>query len=225
MLAESPQLNVTTFSLADEVAEAIFDAILSGKFTCDQQLTAVEVAEWLGVSRTPVREAFSTLYRKRFLEKDTSRSFRVARWNKQDLIEVAQLRAALETLNIELAITKVSIEDLDLLESIVMQMEGALSRGDYERLVQLDSQFHCALWQIPGNTRLVQALEDLRPQIRYFMHLTRPGDEHGYPATHRDVITALQSGDVERAKREIREHILSTAMRAIARLDASHVAD
>ncbi len=221
MLAESHQLHVTATTLSDHVADAILDAIVAGELACGQRLTAAGVADWLGVSRAPAREAFLILHRKRILDRDTSRSFVVARWNRQDLLEIAQVRAALEALVVELAIAEVSPEDIDHLESIVMQMEGALSRGDHERLVQLDSQFHSSLWRIQDNTRLSQMLEDLNAQVRYFMRITRPGDELDYPSTHRELISALQSGDINRAKAEIREHILSTAMRAIARLDST----
>lgn len=219
MQLQSPQLELRKRSLSDVVVETVLDAILSGKFAPGQPLSTTTVADWLGVSRTPVREAFSELHRKRFLERDTNRSFKVARWRSQDLMEVAQVRAALEALNIELAITSVCPEDLDRLESIVVQMERALSREDYDRLVELDSQFHYALWQIPENGRLFQVLNDLRPQVRYFMYLTRPGDESEYPSTHRQLMSMLASGDIERAPREVCEHILSTAERLIDRLE------
>ena len=211
MQAESFQLKVATSSLADKVAEAILDAILSGKLTSDQRLTAAEVAGWLGVSRTPVREAFLMLHRKRLLDKDTNRSFVVARWSREDLLELAQLRAALEALVVELAIPNLSPEDFDILESIAMQMESAFSHGDHERLVSLDSDFHHTLWRIPGNSRLLQTLEDLKAQIRYFMHITRPGDELDYPSQHRELIAVLRSGDIGRGRRRMREHILATA--------------
>jgi DNA-binding GntR family transcriptional regulator len=203
------------------VAEAIVGGILSGRFACDQRLTAAEVAEWLGVSRTPAREAFFILKRKRLLDKGTSRSFVVARWHTKDLLELAQLRAALEELVVELAVPEISPKDIDLLESIAMQMDSALRRNDHERLVLLDAQFHAALWQIPGNSRLLQMLEDLNDQIRYFMHVTRPWEETDYPSQHRELLATLQLGDVAKAKREMREHILSTATRAIAKLDDS----
>jgi DNA-binding GntR family transcriptional regulator len=225
MSAGSIYIQPTTPSLADGVVAAVLDGILNGKFTCDQPLFETEVADWLGVSRTPVREALKTLHRQRLLEKDPSRSFVVACWTKQDLKEVAELRTALETLNIELAVSKVLPRQLDTLESIVLQMKGALSRQDYRLLVQLDSEFHGALWQIPGNTRLLQALVDLRPQIRYFQHLTRIGDEHDYPATHSALVSVLRDGDVPQAKKELREHILSSAARAIARLDETQSDD
>jgi DNA-binding GntR family transcriptional regulator len=215
---QSQQLAGTPSTLVDQVADSIAKAILDGTFASGQLLTASEIADWLGVSRTPVREACMLLHAKRLLDKDSSRSFVVASWNEGDLVELAQVRAALETLVMELVVPLITPCDLDYLESIVMQMEGALGRGDTERLVDLDLQLHSSLWKIAGNSRLQQLLEDLKVQVYYFMSVTRPADEMDYPASHRELISALQMGDVARAQTVIKEHIMSTAERSIARM-------
>jgi DNA-binding GntR family transcriptional regulator len=213
---QSQQLAGVSSTLVDQVADSIAKAILNGVFVSDQRLTASEIAEWLGVSRTPVREAFMLLHAKRLLDKDSSRSFVVANWHEDDLLEIAQLRSALEALVMELVIPVIAPDDIDHLESIIMQMEGALSRDDYDRLVDLDIEWHSSLWQIAGNSRLQQMLEDLKIQVKYFMSVTRPADEMDYPASHRALISALQMGDVERAQKVSTEHIMSTAKRSIA---------
>ena len=215
------QLMGNASALVEQVADAIAQAILDGVFVSEQRLTAAEIAEWLGVSRTPVREAFMLLHAKRLLEKDSSRSFVVARWDENDLIEIGQLRAALETLAVELAMPHVTPDDLDYMDSIIMQMEGALKRGDLQRLVDLDFSLHSSLWRIAGNSRLQQALEDLKVQVSFFMSVTRPGDEVDYPDSHRALIVALRAGDVGEAKEVIRSHIMSTVDRAIARMAVS----
>jgi DNA-binding GntR family transcriptional regulator len=100
-------------------------------------------------------------------------------------------------------------------------MEAALRRGDVDRLVTLDIQFHSYLWSRAGHRLLQQALEEMQAQVRYFMYLTRPGDEAGYPVMHHKLLEVLRSGDVDRAVEAVREHILVTAERAVGRLDAS----
>jgi DNA-binding GntR family transcriptional regulator len=217
-MIQSQQLAGTPSALVDQVADSIAKAILDGTFVSGQLLTAAEIAEWLGVSRTPVREAFMLLHAKRLLDKDPSRSFVVAGWNEDDLVELAQVRGALEALVMELVVPLLTPYDIDYLESIVMQMEGALGRGDTDRLVDLDLQLHSSLWKIAGNSRLQQLLEDLKIQVYYFMSVTRPADEMDYPASHRELISALQMGDVARAQGVIKEHIMSTAERSIARM-------
>lgn len=206
-------------TLSDDVAQAISDAILSGNLKSGEQLTETEVADRLGVSRTPVREAFAKLERQTLLKKDTNRSYVVSKWTKQDFLELAQLRSSLEGLVVELIIPKISVEDYEYLESIIAQMESAIQRRDYDRLMELDIQFHSSLWQISGHSRLLQVFSDLKAQITFFMNVTRPGDEADYPETHRALLKAIRKGDKAQAKEEIMTHILSTATRAIERLD------
>ncbi|MBN1316913.1 MAG: GntR family transcriptional regulator [Anaerolineales bacterium] len=206
-------------TLSDDVAKAISDAILSGELESGQRVTETEVADWLGVSRTPVREAFSKLERQTLLKKDTSRSYVVSSWTKDDFLELAQLRSALEALVIELIIPKISEEDYEYLEAIISQMESAIHREDYDRLMELDIQFHSSLWQISDHSRLLQVFNDLKTQIIFFMTVTRPGDETDYPDTHRALLKAIKEGDKEQARLEVMTHILSTAKRAISRFD------
>ena len=215
------QIMGNSSALVEQVVDAIAQAILDGDFVSGQRLTAVEIAEWLGVSRTPVREAFMLLFAKRLLDKESSRSYVVARWDEDDLLEVGQLRTALETLAVEIAIPRVTAEDLDYMDSIVMQMQGALARGDTKRLVELDFSLHSSLWRIAGNSRLQQALEDLRVQVNFFISVTHPGDDVDYPESHQALVSALRAGDVEKAREVIQSHIMSTVDRAIARMAAS----
>jgi len=63
----------------------------------------------------------------------------------------------------------------------------------------------------------------MKPQVRYFMYVTRPGDEETYPETHREVLDVLRAGDADRAEAVIREHTLTSAERAIARLEPDGV--
>jgi DNA-binding GntR family transcriptional regulator len=206
-------------NLSDQVSDSILASILDGTIKRGQRLTAGKVANWLGVSRTPVREAFMLLCERGLLEKDSSRSYIVARGNKQDVIELAQLRVALESLSLELAMEYVLPEDVDILESIVMQMEGAAERKDFHRLVELDLQFHTTLWKIAGNTRLEQILEVIKYQVNYFMLLTRIDDKFDYPADHREIIEVLTSGNIDHAKDVMKMHIMSPAKKTIARLE------
>jgi DNA-binding GntR family transcriptional regulator len=136
---------------------------------------------------------------------------------------VATLRGALEGLVVRLAAARLTAEDADHLEGLITQMERALARGDYDRLIHLDIQFHSYVWSCTGHRLLQEALESMKPQVRYFMYVTRPGDEASYPHTHREVLSVLRSGDADRAEAVIREHTLTTAERAIARLEPGEV--
>lgn len=204
--------------LSDHVYSSICDAIIEGELSPGQRLREAQVATALGVSRTPVREAFVRLVDQHMVVRDASGSYFVARWNRQILWEVATLRGALEGLAVSLAAENLSPEDFDHLEGLIVQMEAAVQRQDYERLMVLDLQFHSHIWSRTGHQLLEEALAQMSPQIRHFMAITRPGDEQGYPATHRLLIDVLRGRDTKQARAAIREHTLSTAEQAIARL-------
>jgi DNA-binding GntR family transcriptional regulator len=204
--------------LSDSVFDSLCTAIVEGTLSPGERLPEAKVAESMETSRMPVREALTELERRHLVQRDASGTCVVAEWDRQVLWEVATLRAALEGLVMRLAIPNVTAEDLDYLEGIAVQMDLALARGDYERLIRLDIQFHSYVWSRTGHRLLQETLEELKPQVRYFMYVTRPGDEETYPETHREVIAVLREGDVAEAEAVIREHTLSTAERAIARI-------
>jgi DNA-binding GntR family transcriptional regulator len=213
-----PPVEAVRTRLSDSVFDSLCDAIVEGSLLPGERLVEAMLAETLEVSRMPVREALVKLERRRLVERDQTGTCRVARWDKVTLWEVATLRGALEVLVVKLAIPNLTSSDVDQLEEVIGQMERAVARGDSERLIRLDMRFHSHLWSCAGHKLLQDVLEEMKPQVRYFMYVTRPGDEETYPGTHREVMEVLRQGDAERAEVVIREHILTTAERAIARL-------
>ena len=211
-------LVVERVKLSDQVFDAICEAIVNGTLPPGTRLTEAHLARMLNTSRMPVREALARLERGHLIQRDAAGTCYVARWDTQMLWEVATLRGALEGLAVNLAIKQMTAEDLDVLEGLVSQMDKAVQRGNHDRLISLDIEFHSCIWGCTGHRLLQEALEEIRPQVRYFMYVTRPGDESSYPATHWELIAALREGDAARVETLIREHTLTTAMRSIAQL-------
>jgi DNA-binding GntR family transcriptional regulator len=205
--------------LSDVVFDALCDAIIGGDLPPGERLREAQIAQALGVSRTPVREALLELESRHMVQRDAAGACYVAHWNRQILWEVATLRATLADLAVSLAIPNLGTEDYERLESLITQMEGAVQRGDYERLVDLDIRFHSAIWAQADHALLQETLARMMPQVRYFMLLTRPGDETDYPETHRQLLRMLRQRDPAVAGRAVREHILTTGERAIGRLE------
>ncbi|MGD8624756.1 MAG: GntR family transcriptional regulator [Anaerolineae bacterium] len=209
--------------LSDQVFASLCEAIVKGTLPPGERLPEARLARALSVSRMPVREALAKLERRNLVYRDAAGTCVVARWDKQMLWEVATLRGALEGLVVRLAIDNLTVEDLDSLETIIHRMERAVRRNDHERLIQLDIEFHNCIWSRTGHKLLQETLEEIKPQVHYFMYLTRPGDEEGYPETHQEIVDVLRAGDTERAQAVIQEHTLMTAQRAIARLELEPV--
>jgi DNA-binding GntR family transcriptional regulator len=205
--------------LSEHVYDALSEAIVEGKLPPGERLRETQMAEALGVSRTPVREAFARLRQQRLLSSDASGAYYVAEWDRQTLWEIATLRAALEGLALGLAVQNLSQEDLNHLEGITRQMgemDADPASGDYKRMARYDFQFHTYIWSRTGHDLLEQALENIKPQAHYYMYLTRQAGQTDYAEQHRKLIGFLKHGDRSRANEIMLDHILPSAEKAMA---------
>jgi DNA-binding GntR family transcriptional regulator len=205
--------------LSEHVYNALSEAVVEGKLPPGERLRATQVAEALGVSRTPVREAFVRLKQQRLLRSDASGAYYVAEWDRQTLWEIATLRAALESLAFSLAPQNLSQEDFEHLEGITRQMremDADSTSGDYKRMALFDFQFHTHVWSRTGHDLLEQALENIKPQAQYYMFLTRQAGQTDYSERHRILIEFLKQGDRSKANEIMLDHIFPSAEKAIA---------
>jgi DNA-binding GntR family transcriptional regulator len=204
--------------LSDYIYDVMCDFIVKGKILPGQRLREAEVAESLDVSRTPVREAFARLEMQHLIDRDSTGAYLVATWDHQTLWEIATLRVTLDGMAVRLACERMKPADYDLLKSVIMQMEAANMRKDYDALIDLDIQFHSYIWGLTDHILLYEMLESMKTQVRFFMYLTRPGDEETYGSTHQELLDLLREGDQNRLSQAIADHILVTAERAIKRM-------
>jgi len=205
--------------LSEHVYKALSEAITEGKLPPGKRLRETQIAKALGVSRTPVREAFARLKQQRLLSSDASGAYYVAKWDRKTLWEIATLRAALESLAFSLAPQNLSQEDLDHLEEIARQMEemdADPASSDYKRMAQFDFRFHTYIWSRTGHDLLEQALENIKPQAHFYMYLTRQSGQTDYAERHRILIDFLKHGDRSKANEIMLDHILSYTEKSIA---------
>ena len=205
--------------LSEHVYDALSEAIVEGKLAPGERLREMQMAKALGVSRTPVREAFVRLKQQRLLSNDASGAYHVAEWDRQTLWEIATLRAALESLAFSLALDHLSQEDFDHLEGITRQMgemDADPASIDYKRMALFDFQFHTYIWSRTGHDLLVQALENIKPQAHYYMYLTRQAGQIDYAEKHRELIEFLKQGDRREVNKIMLDHILSRTEKTIA---------
>ena len=205
--------------LSENVYNALSEAIVEGKLAPGERVRETQMAEALGVSRTPVREAFVRLKQQRLLSSDTSGAYYVAEWDRQTLWEISTLRAALESLAFSLAPQNLSEEDFDHLEGIIRQMEEMDADPDsidYKRMAEFDFQFHTYIWSRTGHALLGQALENIKPQAHYYMYLTRQAGQTDYAERHHILIEFLKQGDRSKANEIMIDHIFPAAEKAIA---------
>jgi DNA-binding GntR family transcriptional regulator len=191
------------------VADLIRDEIRRGELTPGTRLRQEEVAGRLGVSTTPVREAFQALQAQGLLTLDPHRGVVVFRPTAQDVRESYEIREALETLAISLAVPLLTEDDLRELQAIFDQMKRA---KDDERWIDLNTRFHSRLNAASGRRRLCEMIEGLRNSTSAYMHMVvRHARASGRgDSGHEEILRACRKGDPERAVRAMRAHLNHT---------------
>ncbi len=204
--------------LVDNVYSRLRHAILTGTLAPGLRLVEGPLAERLGVSRAPVRDALRRLEGDGLVSSHARRGKVVATLSARDAWEVYSLRSALEVMAIRLAIT----HDPDLLigelEEIVSSMQEASRRQDLVELSSLDVRFHDAIRQASGHTRLIRALEGMHDQIRLLSVQvidTQYTNSEDIPARHATLVSAIKSRDPNAAEAAVRAHIDSVATRVV----------
>jgi DNA-binding GntR family transcriptional regulator len=209
--ADIPSMEIRHKTLPEEVFEVLSGAILTAALKEGERLNETELAQRMGISRAPVREALAELAKHGLAVQVPRKGTFVAQWKKEDLWEVATLRSVLEGLAAKLASSSVEPADVHFFQDVIERMEVADQEGDVQQLIDLDLMFHSRIWECAGHKRLQSVLEDLKLQTRFFMIVTRPSDVISYPEQHRTLLEAICSQDPERAQQAAIEHVSGSA--------------
>ncbi|MEW6044965.1 MAG: GntR family transcriptional regulator [Bacillota bacterium] len=197
--------------LRELVFEALREAIISGALKPGERLMEVQLADELGVSRTPVREAIRKLEHDGFVVMIPRKGAYVADISLKDVAEIFDVRRALEALAAQLAAERASDDDLERVERILLEYGECIDTNDTARLIEVDTRFHESIYQMSGNARLKHMLSLLSEQVMRFRTMTlshRPRMRRALEE-HRRIVEAIASRDAERAARLAREHIES----------------
>jgi DNA-binding GntR family transcriptional regulator len=196
-------------NLREEAVEVLRAAILGGDLAPGSIHSAVSLAERLGVSPTPVREAMLELATMGLVEVLPNRGFRVTTVDDQDLDEICQLRMMLEVPAMDLVVARATEEGLDELERPLRELEDAARARDVPTFLVADRDFHLSLLGLSGNHRLVEIIAELRDQTRIVgMHSLAEADAlRSSAAEHRPILDALRARDVAAAQRLMSVHL------------------
>lgn len=152
-------------TLAEKVYSVVRDRILASDLGPRTHVREEELANAMGVSRTPVREALGRLASEGFLERLPHRGFRVPERSIEELVHLYPVVQALELLAGELAIPRITSENLQQLEEANRGFAQAVEANDVATAVDLNDRFHHALAEMSGNPVLSRLLDDLRSQV------------------------------------------------------------
>ncbi|GAB7386466.1 GntR family transcriptional regulator [Bacillaceae bacterium] len=198
-----------------KVCSVLRKAILRGDLKPGERLVQAELAEALGVSRMPVREALRKLESEGLVTIEPHRGAIVKSFGIDDIREIYELRAELEKMAVEKSIRHMREEDVAELERLVLEMEQAT---DVEAFVEKNIEFHrLLLSRCPWN-RLLEFIETLWNGFPQQTPLLIQGQMERSNEEHRKILLAVKEGDAGKAARLLSEHILRTGEALIASL-------
>jgi DNA-binding GntR family transcriptional regulator len=198
-------------SLGQHAYEKLKQAIVMGDLAPGSRVIESRVANALGISRTPVREASHKLEREGLLCHGPSGGFFVVGLMKADIEETFGIRSVLESYAARLAtIHHTEEEGLDALEEKVHQYELHLAQGRMEVLPQINTEFHDILYALSRSPRLIKMINDLRDQIHRYRKVLLKVEETARMSNedHKLMIEFIKRRDVEAVEKLVRAHIL-----------------
>ena len=188
--------------LRDVVFNTLRQAILKGELKPGERLMEVALADRLGVSRTPIREAMRKLELEGLVVMVPRRGAQVASITEKDLNDVLEVRIALENMAIEKACERMTEEDMESLFLASRSFERVMSEGDLVQMAEADEAFHEMIYKAAGNERLNQVLSNLREQMyRYRMeYLKGKETRNQLLSEHQELTRALRERNVRKAQ-------------------------
>ena len=195
--------------LRDVVFNTLRRAILKGELEPGERLMEIALANKLGVSRTPIREAIRKLELEGLVVMIPRKGAEVARITEKDLRDVLEVRTSLEKLAIELACDRITEDDIHDLKLACKNFEESFGKDDLTTIAEKDVAFHDIIFRSTKNARLIQILNNLREQMyRYRTEYMK--DDRIHPVLireHKEMVKALESRDQELVAREVRQHL------------------
>jgi DNA-binding GntR family transcriptional regulator len=195
--------------LREIVFEHLREAIIKGRLRPGERLMEMQLADEMGVSRTPVREAIRKLELEGLVIMVPRRGAYVADLSIKDVAETFEIRSALEALAAALAAERITPEESEEMERILVRIGVAIEKEDLQQTVALDEEYHNLMYQASRNDKLMQILNNLREQIQRFRvtTLAMPGRIQGVLHEHRNIAEAISERNSELAHRLALEHI------------------
>jgi DNA-binding GntR family transcriptional regulator len=219
MAVETPQFRpIDILSLREHIEQQVREAILNGTFKPGERLIEVAIAEQLGVSRAPVREALSALEREGIVVSVPRRGYSVVDLSEKDIEEIYSLRLILEIGALHRAAGRFTRQDFEALQQSVDALGEAIQeKRPYQERAAMDLQFHELICRAADHLRLFWAWNSMRMQTWLLIGLTSRS-HHDRPArqqeSHQAMLDHLVEGDLARVEVLLKEHFAEAQQRA-----------
>lgn len=195
--------------LRELVCNSIRTAIADGTLRPGERLMEIQLAEELGISRTPVREAIRKLELEGIVVMIPRRGTYVSDISIKDVTEIYEIRLSLDMLAASLAAERINDDELEEMNRQLIMTANYAAQRDVEHLVECDSVFHDVLYRAARNERLVTIINNLRDQLTNLRgrSMAQPGRLTDTLQEHRNLLDAIANRDPEQAALAARVHI------------------
>lgn len=195
--------------LRDIVFQKLREAIITGKMVPGDRLMEIKLANEMGVSRTPVREAIRKLEAEGLVIMNARKGAVVAPINEGVMKEILEIRKALESLACQLVAAKAHPEDIQRLRDINAAMRKAIDDGDIETITEHDVEFHETITALAANSHLTSMLDQIKEHLyRYRLEFIKElKNKYVLADEHDRIVDALEAKNTKTAGREIEKHI------------------
>ena len=196
----------------EKIYQSLRADIISHRLRPGQAIREDELADRLGVSRTPVREMLRRLEQEDLVRVVPNRGVFVSELTDKDIDEVLEIRLALETAAARSAATKLTAEQMKELKDIRKQLDTAVKLKDSVLSFEADTRLHGLILQAAGNKRSHRIINNLMGQIHRIRFISghKPGRIDTTVKEHKEIIQALLNGDPDAAEETMRKHLVST---------------
>lgn len=195
--------------LREIVYEELKLLILTGKISPGMRLMEEELAEDMGVSRTPIREAIRKLEKEGLITIEPRRGAYVSQISTKDMVEILEVRQNMEGLAAELAAQRMTEEDKEKLRDIAKAYEDAVATGDMAEMIRCDTAFHHIIVEATQNKILIQMVEQLQELVLRFRYIYYDNFKRAEQmlSEHQAIYEAIAEGDTEIARDSANLHI------------------
>jgi len=196
--------------LRDNVYESLRDAIVDGTLAPGERLKDPQLEEWLGVSRTPIREALLRLERAGLVITQPGKATTVAPYDLASTISAQQVTAAMHELAARLAVPGISAGQVEAMSVANAAFASAIDTGDVEAALDADDAFHAVFVRASGNPVIAEVLEQTTPMLRRVERMRFSSESARQSvAQHNAVIELTRAGDAAAVADLCRENWLS----------------
>lgn len=195
--------------LREIVYDELKKQILTGEILPGDRMMEVELADIMGVSRTPVREAIRKLEKEGLVTIEPRKGAYASNVSIKDMVDVLEVRQGLEAMAASIASGRITEEQKEELLSVIENYKKAVESEDIEKIIDYDEAFHSKIVSISGNKTLMQVfsmVQELALRFRYIYYEDFKRYEN-MPKEHQLIEEAILSGDAEQARIAAQEHV------------------